>query len=87
MKISARYYSYQELIDRTIQGLRDLFNCSCRPIVFMRQDGSLEYSGGEVWISEDAKRSYNQMQKHLTVLLELQSKTIIGLENTHEQQS
>lgn len=82
MMISARYYDYQHLIDRTIQGLRDLYNCSCRPMVVMLEDGSFDSTGGEIWISEDAKKSYAQMQKHLTVLLELQSKTIIEKENT-----
>lgn len=76
-KISAKYNYYQDLIDRTIIGLRDLFACSCRPMVIARQDGTFESPGIDHWISEDALVSYRLMQDHLKELLHLQSKTII----------
>lgn len=75
---------YQILIDRIIQGLKDLHDCSCRPLVQIMADGTYVNTGIEKWISDDAEASFAVMQENLRFLLTKQHKLLVTYELERE---
>jgi hypothetical protein len=79
-----RYMRLQALVEQTIDQLYILHSVSNFPSVHITKDGLAFTTDIRVWLNDDAKASYDLLQKRLIVLLREQEK--LNAENTHNEQ-